>query len=114
MNKRNLLKTAIAASFASSLPHRGYAQPTKGAKLKLAGAQLYYETHGSGPLLLMIPGGALDAGIYDDVAQKLAGRFTVVTYDPRGNSRSTLDGEPTDQIIDVHADDAVKLIETLG
>jgi pimeloyl-ACP methyl ester carboxylesterase len=114
MNKRNLLKTAIAASFAYALPHRGFAQSPKGAKLKLTGAQLYYEVRGNGPLLLMIPGGALDAGIYADVAQKLAGTFTVVTYDPRGNSRSKLDGKPADQNIDVHADDAVKLIETLG
>jgi pimeloyl-ACP methyl ester carboxylesterase len=113
MNKRNFLKTALAASFAHALSHHGFAQSPKGAKLKLAGAQLYYEVRGSGPLLLMIPGGALDAGIYNDVAEELAGTFTVVTYDPRGNSRSTLEGEPADQNMDVHADDAVKLIETL-
>jgi pimeloyl-ACP methyl ester carboxylesterase len=114
MNKRNFLKSAVAATLAYSLPYRSFAQSPQGATVKLSGAQLYYETRGSGPLLLMIPGGALDAGIYADVAQILAGTFTVVTYDPRGNSRSKLDGEPADQNMDVHADDAVKLIETLG
>jgi pimeloyl-ACP methyl ester carboxylesterase len=114
MNKRNLLKTAIAASSAYLLPDRGLAQSPTVASLKLVGTQLYYETRGRGPLLLMIPGGALDAGIYDEVAQILAGIFTVVAYDPRGNSRSKLNGKPADQNMDVHADDAAELIETLG
>jgi pimeloyl-ACP methyl ester carboxylesterase len=62
----------------------------------------------------MIPGGALDAGIYLDLARKLADRYTVVTYDPRGNSRSTIDDATKDQQLDVHGDDAARLIKTVG
>jgi pimeloyl-ACP methyl ester carboxylesterase len=37
-------------------------------------------------------------------------RYTVITYDPRGNSRSTFEGGPPDMRIEVHADDAARLI----
>lgn len=36
--------------------------------LKVPGATLYYEVRGSGPVLLMIPGGASDAGVFGDIA----------------------------------------------
>jgi pimeloyl-ACP methyl ester carboxylesterase len=82
--------------------------------LKLTGAQIYYEVQGSGPVLVMIPGGPTDAGIFAAVAKFLTDRYTVVRYDPRGNSRSVLDGPPVDQDLDVHGDDAYRLIEAMG
>ena len=51
--------------------------------LKVPGATLYYEVIGSGPVLLCIPGGPTDAGLFADLASRLAGRYTVVSYDPR-------------------------------
>ncbi|KMS76064.1 acetyltransferase [Streptomyces viridochromogenes] len=53
------------------------------------GARLYHEVRGSGPALLMISGAGGDAGYYAGVAEELADAFTVITYDRRGNSRST-------------------------
>ncbi len=44
----------------------------------------------------------------------MADRYTIVAYDPRGNSRSTFDGEPAEQDMDVHGDDAARLIEAAG
>lgn len=88
--------------------------PTKSSTLKVPGAVIYYEVQGSGPLLLMIPGGPADAGVFADLSRYLADRYTVVAYDPRGNSRSTFDGEPEDLQLDVQADDAAALIEALG
>jgi len=82
--------------------------------LRVPGAQLYYEVQGTGPVLLMIPGGPTDAGIFSAVAKFLADRFTVVRYDPRGNSRSVFDGPPVEQDMDVHGDDAARLLEALG
>jgi pimeloyl-ACP methyl ester carboxylesterase len=64
-------------------------------------------------VLLLISGGPTDAGVFADLARRLADRYTVVSYDPRGNSRSTPDSEPEDQQLDVHGDDAVRLIEAL-
>ncbi|MEP6564187.1 MAG: alpha/beta hydrolase [Mesorhizobium sp.] len=81
--------------------------------LKVPGASLYYEARGTGPLLLIIPGGPQDAGVFADVARHLADRYTVVAYDPRGNSRSTFDGQAEAQDLDVDGDDAARLIEAL-
>jgi pimeloyl-ACP methyl ester carboxylesterase len=53
------------------------------------GAKLYYEVRGRGPALLMISGAGGDAGYYSQAAAILEDSFTVITYDRRGNSRST-------------------------
>jgi pimeloyl-ACP methyl ester carboxylesterase len=84
------------------------------SQLKVPGAQIYYEFQGSGPVLLLIPGGPTDAGIFATLAPYLAGQYTVVCYDPRGNSRSLLDGPPEDQNMDLHGDDAAQLLASLS
>ncbi|MEV6559812.1 alpha/beta hydrolase [Nocardia sp. NPDC051756] len=82
--------------------------------LKVPGASLYYEVRGDGPVLLLLPGSGGDAAVFDPIADTLAAQFTVVTLDPRGYSRSTLDSvEPVDQQVAVQRDDAYRLIETL-
>jgi pimeloyl-ACP methyl ester carboxylesterase len=89
-------------------------ESTKTDTLKVPGATLYYEVQGSGPILLLICGGIYDARTYAGLAQQLADRYTVLTYDRRGNSRSPLDGAPEQQSIAVHADDAYRLLTTVG
>lgn len=81
--------------------------------LKVPGARIHYEVRGSGPVLLMIPGGPQDAGVFAELAEYLADHYTTVAYDPRGNSRSALDGPPEDQRVDVHGDDAARVIGEL-
>lgn len=87
---------------------------SKPATLKVPGATLYYEVRGQGPTLLIIPGGPQDAGVFAELSQLLADRYTVVAYDPRGNSRSRFDGEIMPLVMDQQADDAAALIEALG
>jgi pimeloyl-ACP methyl ester carboxylesterase len=82
--------------------------------LEVPGATLYYEIRGSGPVLLMICGGIYDAAGYAGLAEQLADRYTVVTYDRRGNSRSPLDGPPEPQRIQVHGDDAHRILTAVG
>jgi len=90
---------------------------TKTDTLKVPGASLYYEVTGSGPLLLMIPGAPADAGGFAGLAQQLADRYTVVSYDWRGASRSPLD-HPTDDLdglpMEIQGDDADRLLGGLG
>jgi pimeloyl-ACP methyl ester carboxylesterase len=88
--------------------------PARVDTLKVPGASLYYEVRGSGPVLLMIPGGPADAGVFAGIAPILADRYTVVTYDPRGNSRSSFDGPLEDWRAEVHADDASRLLAAVG
>jgi pimeloyl-ACP methyl ester carboxylesterase len=79
------------------------------------GADLYCEVRGSGPALLMIPGGNGDAGPYAAVAEALAARYTVITYDRRGFSRSPLRGPPRDEKgLEIDSDDARRLIDRLA
>jgi pimeloyl-ACP methyl ester carboxylesterase len=83
--------------------------------LKVPGASLYYEIRGSGPVLLMIPGGPTDATTFAGLAPRLSDRYTVVTYDPRGLSRSKLDVVPEDQrIVEIMASDAHRLLAAVG
>jgi pimeloyl-ACP methyl ester carboxylesterase len=88
--------------------------PIKTRTLKVPGANLYCEIRGSGPVLLLICGGVYDAAGYAGLAQQLADRYTVVTYDRRGNSRSPLDGPQEHQSIEVHGDDAHRVLAAVG
>jgi pimeloyl-ACP methyl ester carboxylesterase len=82
--------------------------------LEVPGATLHYEVRGAGPVLLLIPGGPADAGAFDPIRGELSDRYTVVTYDPRGLSRSPLDGEPEGVTVGTFADDARRLLAALG
>jgi pimeloyl-ACP methyl ester carboxylesterase len=86
----------------------------KSQTIEVPGARLYYEVYGSGPVLLMIPGGPADAGVFTALAYALADRYTVVPYDPRGNSRSVLDGAVKDLHLNLFGDDAARLLAALG
>jgi len=82
------------------------------AQLQIDDVTLYYTIRGSGPILLILQGGASNADGAEDLANQLAGDFTVVTYDRRGLSRSTpIQAERYD--IAAHADDAARLITAL-
>ena len=83
----------------------------KTSVLKVPGASIYYEVRGSGPVLLMMPGGPADAGVFRRIAGYLDPYYTVVTYDPRGLSHSTPDAPLNDErIVQIFADDAHRLL----
>jgi len=82
--------------------------------LEVPHGRLYYEVRGSGPVLLMIPGGPMDAGGFAPLADCLADRYTVVTYDCRGNSRSRHDGPGDELTVELFADDAARLLQAVS
>jgi acetyltransferase/esterase len=83
--------------------------------LEVPGAALYYETHGSGPLMLMVPGAAGSADSFRMVTEYLAANYTVVIYDRRGFSRSQLRGpQDYEHRLETEADDARRMIEHLS
>src|SRR5919204_1271296 len=80
--------------------------------LKVPGASIYYEVRGSGPALLMMPGGPADAGAFRNIAAYLLSDYTLVTYDPRGISHSKLEAPVDDErIVQIFADDAHRLLD---
>src|SRR5215471_11389673 len=83
--------------------------------LQVPGAQLHYETRGSGALMVMVPGANGEAGAFEGAAQHLAAHYTVVTYDRRGFSRSRLEGtQDYERRLETEADDVRRLIGHLG
>jgi pimeloyl-ACP methyl ester carboxylesterase len=78
--------------------------------VKVGRVQLYYEVRGSGPPLLLIMGATGDAGHFATVADELADEFTVVTYDRRGNSRSSRPPGWRTTTVEEQADDAAGLL----
>ncbi len=83
--------------------------------LTVPGASIYYEVRGSGPVVLCIPGGPATADAFRKLGDELESDHTVVTYDPRGLSRSPLTGPFVDsQAIEINADDAHRLISAVA
>jgi pimeloyl-ACP methyl ester carboxylesterase len=79
--------------------------------IDVPGATVYYKVRGSGPVVLIIQGGAADADGSDALATHLESDFTIVSYDRRGLSRSVL--KPGAPPVDVrrHAEDASMVLE---
>src|SRR6202007_154607 len=102
-----------AAGSPSSRGHREE-RTMKTETLPVPGASLYYEVRGLGPVLLMIPGGPMDAHGFVQIAERLADSYTVVTYDCRGNSRSPVQGSWDELTVEQAADDAHRLLDAVG
>jgi pimeloyl-ACP methyl ester carboxylesterase len=80
-----------------------------------ATSDLHHEVRGEGPAVLLIAGATGDAGHFSRTADRLSDEFTVITYDRRGNSRSTVGADaPGTASMAAQADDAAALIEACG
>jgi pimeloyl-ACP methyl ester carboxylesterase len=79
------------------------------------GARLFYQVRGSGPVLMMLCGGAAGADGFGSVASCLAADYTVVTCDRRGLSRSPLDDPSQDPAITIakHSEDVHRILTAL-
>lgn len=82
--------------------------------VEVNGARIHYEVRGSGPPLLLIMGLTGDAGWFEPLADLLAERFTVITYDRRGNSRSPRPEGWMSTSVAEQADDAAGLLSALS
>jgi pimeloyl-ACP methyl ester carboxylesterase len=69
---------------------------------------LYTEVRGSGPPLLLIPGGNGDAATFGALQPYLVDRFTVIAYDRHGYSRSEPGAEHS---LSGDVEDALQLLE---
>jgi pimeloyl-ACP methyl ester carboxylesterase len=77
------------------------------------GDDLYYEVHGDGQPLLMIPGGGGDGRMYSFVADMLSDKYKVITYDRRGNARS-IGNDPQNFEVSQQSRDAVAVLHAAG
>ncbi|MGH2717129.1 MAG: alpha/beta fold hydrolase, partial [Actinomycetota bacterium] len=81
---------------------------------KAPGADLYFERRGDGPVLLLIVGGGGDCASLAPIAELLAGHYTVISYDRRGNSRSTLGGPARPMSVAEQGNDAIAVLDATG
>ncbi|MEV0676275.1 alpha/beta hydrolase [Actinosynnema sp. NPDC050436] len=77
--------------------------------LRVEDASLHYELRGSGPLVVLV-GAPMDARAFEPLADLLAVDHTVLTTDPRGINRSTVDDRERDSTPEQRADDLHRLI----
>jgi clorobiocin biosynthesis protein CloN7 len=84
-----------------------------GHSLDVPGARLYYEVQGSGPALILI-GHPMGGSGFAAIAPLLADDYTVVTYDPRGFARSTIEDRDQDGEPDLLADDVHHVLEAVS
>jgi pimeloyl-ACP methyl ester carboxylesterase len=82
-------------------------------RVETEGDEIFYEVRGQGQPLLMISGGGGDAGFFSFVADILADEYKVITYDRRGNSRST-GRDPRNFEISQQSRDAVAVLRAVG
>ena len=66
------------------------ATKTHGGFANIEGAQLYYETAGSGPWLVLLHAGIADRRMWDGQWAAFSGPFHVLRYDMRGFGRSPM------------------------
>jgi pimeloyl-ACP methyl ester carboxylesterase len=81
--------------------------------LDVPGARLYVEVQGSGPTLMLV-GHPMGASGFAAIARLLAEDYTVVTHDPRGFARSTIDDPDQDARPHLLADDVRRVLEAVG
>jgi pimeloyl-ACP methyl ester carboxylesterase len=82
--------------------------PTKSVR----GAELYYEEHGRGEPLVLVPGFGTGLWIWYRQVPAFAERFRTIVFDPRGVARSEGRDEPF--TMRQLADDLAALLEALG
>lgn len=79
-------------------------------QVETAHGTLFCRREGSGPLLLLIHGVACDSEFFRQASAILSKKFTVISYDRRGYSRSIPAEGETDFSVWAHADDAAEII----
>ncbi|ADB53508.1 alpha/beta fold hydrolase [Conexibacter woesei] len=87
--------------------------PVTTGTLQVPGALLHYELRGTGPLVVLV-GAPMNATSFAPLADLLAADHTVLTTDPRGINRSTVDDPEQDSTPELRAEDLSRLIAHVG
>ena len=78
------------------------------------GIQWHCERRGSGPFIVLVPSGEGDCANFDAVAAALANRFTVLTFDTPGFSRSSAPADSKQISVVAVGDQVAALVRSLG
>jgi 3-oxoadipate enol-lactonase len=86
-----MLKKFVVASLAIGICACGAGLPPSAStgQVDVDNGHLHYERQGDGPVVVLIHGGTMDLGIWDDMLAELVPYFRVIRYDLRGFGRSS-------------------------
>jgi len=96
------------ASSRSAPPGSEQQQPIDTGHATIDGGALFYESAGSGPVVVLLHGGNLDRRMWDEQFIPFSRHYRVIRYDARGFGRST----PADKPFAAH-DDLAALLRAL-
>jgi pimeloyl-ACP methyl ester carboxylesterase len=83
-------------------------------KLDRAGVSIYYEIHGSGPMLLLTHGYSSTSAMWAGQIDALAKRHTLVLWDMRGHGQSDYPGDPSAYSEVLTVGDMAALLDHVG
>src|ERR671915_2560790 len=75
------------------------------------GTALAFDRLGAGPPVVLVSGASTTRGIHDELAELLAGDFTVINYDRRGRGDS---GDTRPYSVEREIEDIAALVEVAG
>ena len=78
------------------------------------GVNLYYETHGAGPVLLLSHGFSATSSMWRGQVEPLSKGHTLVLWDMRGHGRSDYPADPAAYSEDATVADMVAILDTVG
>lgn len=81
-------------------------------KTKVGDINIYYEIHGQGEPLVLIPGASSSGDIFFMHVPVFAREYQVITYDPRGTGQSDAPDMPYS--MEMMADDLAGLLDAIG
>lgn len=84
-------------------------------KTKLNNIELFYESHGAGEAIVLIPGFASGAWTWYRQTEDLAKDFRVITFDPRGigKSKARSEADLTNLSMKIFVEDVLRLLDAL-
>ncbi|WP_170330309.1 alpha/beta fold hydrolase [Ruegeria arenilitoris] len=76
------------------------------------GVEIYYEAHGDGPAVVLVPGWTFTTKVFENQIAALSSSYRVITFDPRSHGRSTVTLEGNNYV--TQGADLTKLLTHLG
>ena len=107
-----LITLALATALALVPAHVARAAPPPGQYVKLNGIRMYYETHGQGPVLVLLHGGAGDGRQFEKQVPAFEKHFRLIVPDMCAQGRTN--DRPAPLTYHAMAEDVIALMDQLG
>jgi len=98
-----LFRSALFVFLTFTLSLAAYSQTkTESGFVDVGGSNIYYESAGKGPVVVLIHGGLVDSRVWNGQFEKFAKHFHVIRYDLRGFGKSGFSYGPFSHVDDLY------------